>query len=120
MTALEPIQLLPRIGLGNALKLAVLGKHGRIGAEEALRISLVDEVVEAAELMPRAMELAEHLRDRLTRAIEGSKRAIWAALDRPLKEAMQHGWELLLAHREHPDSIEGPKAFAEKREPRWQ
>jgi len=120
VTALEPIQLLPRIGLGNALKLAVLGKHGRIGAEEALRISLVDEVVEAAELMPRAMELADLCATGSPRAIEGSKRAIWAALDKPLKEAMQHGWELLLAHREHPDSIEGPKAFAEKREPRWQ
>jgi hypothetical protein len=33
---------------------------------------------------------------------------------------MQHGWELLLAHREHPDSHEGPTAFAEKRAPRWQ
>jgi hypothetical protein len=35
-------------------------------------------------------------------------------------EAMQHGWELLLAHRQHPDSDEGPKAFVEKREARWQ
>ena len=49
-------------------------------------------------------------------AIEASKRAIRASLERPMSEAMQHGWELLLAHREHPDSIEGPKAFAEKRE----
>ena len=46
VTALEPITLLPRIGLGNALRFAVLGRHGRISAEEALRISLVDEVVE--------------------------------------------------------------------------
>ena len=120
VTALEPIQLLPRIGLGNALKLAVLGRKGRISADEALRISLVDEVVEPDELLPRAIELAQIAAAGSPAAIEASKRAIWAALDRPYREAMQHGWELLLAHREHPDSIEGPKAFAEKREPKWQ
>ncbi len=32
VTALEPIQLLPRIGFGNALKMAVLGRKGRISA----------------------------------------------------------------------------------------
>ena len=120
VTSLEPIQLLPRIGLGNALKLAVLGRGGRINAEDALRISLVDEVVEPSDLLPRAVELARVAASGSPRAIEGSKRAIRAALDRPYREAMQHGWEILLAHREHPDSIEGPRAFAEKREPRWQ
>jgi hypothetical protein len=37
-----------------------------------------------------------------------------------MHEALQHGWEMLLAHREDPDSHEGPMAFAEKREPKWQ
>lgn len=120
VTALEPIQLLPRIGLGNALRLAVLGRKGRIGPEDALRISLVDEVAEPEQLLPRAIELAEIAASGSPGAIEKSKRAIRGALERPFAEAMQHGWELLLAHREHPDSIEGPKAFAEKREPKWQ
>lgn len=120
VAALEPISLLPRIGLGNALKLMVLGRKGRIGPEEALRISLVDEVVEPERLLGRAVELAEIAATGSPAAIEASKRAIRAALERPIAEAMQYGWELLLAHRAHPDSIEGPKAFAEKREPKWQ
>jgi enoyl-CoA hydratase/carnithine racemase len=120
VTAIEPITLLPRIGLGNALRFAVLGKHGRVTAEEALRISLVDEVVEPERLLDRAVELGEQIATGSPAAIEASKRAIRAALDRPMAEAMQHGWELLLAHREHPDSHEGPMAFAEKREPTWQ
>jgi enoyl-CoA hydratase/carnithine racemase len=120
VAAVEPITLLPRIGLGNALRLTVLGKHGRIGADEALRISLVDEVVEPSRLLERAMELAEQAASGSPAAIEASKRAIVGALDRPMREALRHGWELLLAHREHPDSIEGPTAFAEKRAPRWQ
>jgi enoyl-CoA hydratase/carnithine racemase len=119
VTAIEPITLLPRIGLGNALRLSVLGKHGRIDAAEALRISLVDEVVEPERLLDRAVELGELAATGSPAAIEASKRAIRGALERPLAEAMQHGWELLLAHREHPDSHEGPIAFVEKRDPQW-
>jgi enoyl-CoA hydratase/carnithine racemase len=120
VTAIEPITLLPRIGLGNALRFAVLGRHGRITADEALRISLVDEVVEPGALLARAMERAEQAASGSPAAIEASKRAIIGALDLPMREAMQRGWELLLAHRGHPDSNEGPVAFAEKRDPEWQ
>jgi len=119
VTAIEPITLLPRIGLGNALRLAVLGRHLRIDAQEALRISLVDEVVEPQHLLDRAMTLAEYAAAGSPAAIEASKRAIRGSLERPTAEAMQYGWELLLAHRAHADSTEGPKAFAEKREPKW-
>jgi E-phenylitaconyl-CoA hydratase len=120
VTAIEPISLLPRIGLGNALRLAVLGRHGRISASEALRISLIDEVVEPAHLLDRAVELATFASSGSPAAIEASKRAIRGALERPMHDAMQAGWEHLLAHRRHPDCIEGPKAFAEKREAQWQ
>jgi enoyl-CoA hydratase/carnithine racemase len=120
VTAIEPITLLPRIGLGNALRLSVLGKHGRITAEEAFRISLVDELVEPERLLERAIELAELAATGSPAAIEASKRAIRGSLEHPMSEAMQHGWELLLAHRQHPDSDEGPHAFVEKREPKWQ
>jgi enoyl-CoA hydratase/carnithine racemase len=120
VTALEPITLLPRIGLGNALRLAVLGRHGRMNAEEALRISLVDEVVAPERLLERAIELAEFAASGSPTAIELSKRAIRGALEEPMGEAMQRGWELLLGFRGHPDNKEGPIAFAEKREPKWQ
>jgi enoyl-CoA hydratase/carnithine racemase len=120
VAAIEPITLLPRIGLGNALRFTVLGKHGRIGVEDALRISLVDEIVEPERLLERAIELGEQIATGSPGAIEASKRAIRGALERPMAEAMQHGWELLLKFREHPDNKEGPQAFAEKREAQWQ
>ena len=120
VTALEPIDLLARIGLGNALRLAVLGRGGRIDAAEALRISLIDEVVDPDALLERAVALAEIAAAGSPAAIEASKRAIRGALERPMRDALQHGWELLLAHREHPDSNEGPRAFAEKRDPTWE
>jgi enoyl-CoA hydratase/carnithine racemase len=119
VAAVEPITLLARVGLGNALRLAVLGRHGRIDAAEARRISLVDEVVDPGELLERAVALADQAASGSPTAVEASKRAIRGALERPLAEALQHGWDLLLAHRDHPDSVEGPMAFAEKREPTW-
>jgi enoyl-CoA hydratase/carnithine racemase len=119
VAALEPITLLPRIGLGNALRFTVLGRHGRISALEAQRIFLVNEVVEPKQLLDRAVELAELAATGSPAAIESSKRALRASLELPMSEAMQHGWELLLAHREHPDAMEGPLSFAEKRAPEW-
>ena len=111
-TADRPRQRAPSRGVGRA--------HGRLNAAEALRISLVDEVVEPERLLDRAVELGELMATGSPAAIEVSKRAIRASLERPMSEAMQYGWELLLAHRDHPDSLEGPKAFVEKREARWQ
>jgi enoyl-CoA hydratase/carnithine racemase len=120
VAALEPIALMPRIGLGNALRLCVLGRQGRIDPAEALRISLVDEVVEPEQLMSRSIALAEIAASGSPAAVEASKRSIRGAVERPMSEAMQYGWELLLAHRQHPDSQEGPTAFVERRQPGWQ
>lgn len=119
VTALEPIALAHRVGLGNALRLAVLGRKGRLDATEALRISLVDEVVVAERLQERAIELAEAAASGSPTAIEASKRAIRGSVERPLAEAMQYGWELLLAHRDHPDALEGARAFVERRAADW-
>jgi E-phenylitaconyl-CoA hydratase len=119
VAALEPIGLIPRIGLGNSLRLALLGRAGRFDAAEALRICLVDEVVEPDELLPRALELATAISRNSPAAVRRTKRAIWESLDVPPAEAMRHGWEAFRSHREHPDALEGPRAFAERRDPVW-
>jgi enoyl-CoA hydratase/carnithine racemase len=48
-----------------------------------------------------------------------SLQAVWESLELPLSEAYLHGFAPLVRHRSHPDAIEGPLAFVEKREPRW-
>jgi len=119
VSALEPISLVARIGLGKALRLAVLGRSGGIDAHEAHRIGLVDEVLAPEELFPRALEVAEAATKGSPAAIEGTKRAIWASLGLALGDALQGGWETIVAHREHPDALEGPRAFAAKVDPKW-
>lgn len=120
VTALEPIGLLYRIGVGRALRMAVLGSAERLSAHEACRIGLVDEVVPSDELDARARELAGWAARGSPTAIAESKRAIWNALETPMSQALQAGYERVLRHREHPDATEGPVAFAGKREPRWE
>ncbi len=67
--ALEPVGLMRRIGLGETLRIALSGNDERVGAETALRIGLVTEVVDRDELWSRAHEIAAtiadlpHLRD---------------------------------------------------------
>ena len=118
VAALEPISLLPRIGIGNAL-----GWRSWVGTagwpRRALRISLVDEVVEPAQLLDRAVELAEPVATGSPAAVEASKRAIRAPSSARWRRRCSTAGSCV-AHRGHPDSIEGPKAFAEKREARWQ
>jgi enoyl-CoA hydratase/carnithine racemase len=91
VSALEPVGLMRRIGLGETLRMALLGNSERVGAETALRIGLVSEIVERARLWDRAHELAAEIAARPSAATQGTVRAIWESLDRPYRAAMEQG-----------------------------
>jgi enoyl-CoA hydratase/carnithine racemase len=91
VSALEPVGLMRRIGLGETLRMALLGNDERVGAETALRIGIVTEIVERAELWDRAHALAAEIAARPTAATQGTVRAIWESLDRPYRAAMEQG-----------------------------
>jgi enoyl-CoA hydratase/carnithine racemase len=56
--ALEPIGLMRRIGLGETLRIALMGNDERVSADTALRIGLVSEVVPRDRLWERAHAIA--------------------------------------------------------------
>src|SRR6201998_4091588 len=56
--ALEPVGLMRRIGLGETLRMALMGNDERVGADTALRIGLVSEVVPGDRLWNRAHDAA--------------------------------------------------------------
>jgi len=91
VSALEPVGLMRRIGLGETLRMALLGNDERVGAETALRIGLVTEVVERSALWDRAQEIAAIIAEKPTAATQGTVRAIWESLDRPYRAAMEQG-----------------------------
>ena len=91
VSALEPVGLMRRIGLGETLRMALAGNDERVTAATALRIGLVTEVVARDDLWDRAHELAAGIARKPTSATQGTVRAIWESLDRPYRVAMQQG-----------------------------
>jgi enoyl-CoA hydratase/carnithine racemase len=89
--ALEPVGLMRRVGLGEALRIALSGNDERVTAATALRIGLVTEIVPRAALWGHAHEIAAGFARKPSAATEGTVRAIWESLDRPYRAAMQQG-----------------------------
>jgi enoyl-CoA hydratase/carnithine racemase len=96
VAALEPIGLSRRIPLQEVLRMVLLGNDERIGAETALRISLVTEVTPLEKLWSRAHELAAKIAAKPAAATQGSVRAIWESLDVGRNAALQMGLKYCL------------------------
>ena len=118
--ALENVGLAKRLPLGTALRMTLMGRRYRLGAERAHQLGLVDELVETpADLLPLAEEMAQQMLENSPQAMALSKQAVWGAAEHGYRTALEHAWALLRLHWQHPDFREGPRAFAEKREPVW-
>jgi enoyl-CoA hydratase/carnithine racemase len=89
--ALEPIGLMRRVGLGETLRIALMGNDERVSADTALRIGLVSEVVSPDELWNRAHEIAATIAAKPPTATQGTVKAIWESLDKPYRAAMEQG-----------------------------
>ena len=102
-----------------AMRVALTGRHERLTAQRAFELGMVSEVVEHDRLLERAIEIAALVNRNAPLAVRGTRLAIRKGLDLPLHEA-----EILAeTFRERvlrtEDSREGPRAFVEKREPKW-
>ena len=118
--ALEPAVLLRRMPLSMVMQLALMGREGAISARRAHDIGLVNEVVPADQLMPRARAIATSIAALSPATVQASIKAMWATLDVGLHAAHDVAYRYVLQHQmTHPDYREGMAAFAEKRPPKW-
>lgn len=118
--AMEPVALLRRMPLGMVMQMALLPDSGRISAQRAYEIGLVNEVLPAERLLPRAQELAREIAELSPGTVQASIKAMWTSLDVGLRSAFDVAYRYVLQHQlTHPDYHEGMRAFAEKRPPQW-
>ncbi len=84
-------------------------------AQEALELGLVHEVVEDAELLPRALDLARELANGPQVAMRLLKRSIYNAAEMTWAQSLDEIAAKTAIGDHHPDAREGIAAFREKR-----
>jgi enoyl-CoA hydratase len=107
-------QRLPRlVGKGIAMQLLLTGEM--ITAQEAHRIGLVNEVVPAAELIPRAEAIAQRVIANGPLAVQYTMEAVNKGMEMPLAEGLYLEAVLFGVVSATEDKKEGTAAFLEKR-----
>jgi E-phenylitaconyl-CoA hydratase len=99
--------------LNIALELMLTGDH--MPAEDAFRHGLVNHVVAAAEVMPKAEEIARKICANAPLSVRAIKESAYRGQDTTLEEGLRIEAMLARVIGYTEDSREGPRAFAEKR-----
>src|SRR5438270_7498695 len=103
-----------------ALRMALMGKHERMSAQRAYELGMISEIVNHERLLERAHESADSDNSNAPLAVRGTRLAILKGLGLPLHEAEMLAESFRERNLHTQDSLEGPRAFVEKRPPDWQ
>ncbi len=92
----------------------------RFPAERALELGLLNEIVPEDDLLDAALGWAHRITANAPLAVQATKESVMRGLALDLEAAYAVEMEIAGKVFQTEDAKEGPKAFAEKREPRWQ
>ena len=107
-------QMLPRlVGYGQTMRMLLVGDP--VDADAALRMGLVEEVVDDSEVLSRTAELAARIGSFSPIAAQAVKAAVRAAMSMPLEAGLRYENEIHVICMSDKDRAEGIKAFQEKR-----
>jgi enoyl-CoA hydratase len=107
---------LPRaVGRTYALDMVLRGR--KIDGPEAYRIGLVTELLPLADIKSRAQALGEELASQPRQAVRSMLEVIVGHETKTLDQSMDDEMAAVAANRGTPDSMEGMRAFMEKRKP---
>jgi len=92
----------------------------RVSAAEGKTLGFVNEVVPQSQLLDAARRWAREICECAPLSIRASKDVVYRGLDvAGLEDAMAQTYDSVRAMVSSADFVEGPKAFAEKRQPNW-
>ena len=110
---------LPRI-IPQKQALGMILSGRRVTAQEGKELGFVNEVTSQADLMPVSKRWAGMILECSPMSVRASKQAVYQGLDKStLEDAINSDYPAVEALYKSADFIEGPKAFSEKRTPRW-
>ena len=109
--------LIRQIPLKLAMELIFTGDL--ITAENARDIGLVNYVTTKDNLMIKAKSIADSIIKCSPNAIQAAKQAVVLGRDLPYDESQISEFSMFKKLKNSQDFLEGPKAFSEKREPKW-
>ena len=105
--------------LSNKHAMQMLLTGDLIDAQNAYRMGLINEVVDAEELGTKTMELAQKIASKSPLTVAIGKEAYYRQAELPLSEAYDYTKEVMVRNLEARDAQEGISAFIEKRHPVW-
>jgi enoyl-CoA hydratase len=111
------LRLPTRLPLPVAMEIALTGEY--LTAERAVALGLVNRVTEDGGALAAARALAQTIAANAPLAVAASKRVLLDSSDWPADERRSRQAALTDHVFESQDAIEGARAFAEKRRPRW-
>lgn len=91
----------------------------RMAADEALRHGMVNAVVPSDDVLPTARALADRICRNAPLAVRESLAIVKDAATMSEEEGWRRSVEAMERIRQSEDAKEGPRAFAEKRAPKW-
>lgn len=118
MPAQYVYDLTRQLHLGHALEVALWGDR-RLSAQRGYEVGWINQVVPKEKLMDTAREWASRMLYLAPRAVRELKQIIYRGFYMPPSEANAFAWALQADLFGMEDSVEGPKAFQERRKPQF-
>jgi enoyl-CoA hydratase/carnithine racemase len=112
------VALARNVSRKHAMEMLLTGEM--ISADDALRIGLVNRVVEPGQERDEALKLAQIIAGKSSMTIKVGKEAFYRQLEMPLAEAYKYASDVMVENMLARDAEEGIGAFIDKRQPKWE
>jgi enoyl-CoA hydratase len=110
-------RLARQIPYAHAMDILLTGRY--LDADEAVKVGLINRVVDREHLVEQALAVAELIAANSPTAVTATKQSVLQGLDTGIDGAYQVENDFSDYVFASEDAVEGPRAFLEKRPPRW-